>query len=160
MYEFQTQPQKVEYHEGESFKLHKDLNLFHNKMRIRKLITGVQNLFKERLGIPLDAPAIRDTYFKAEYTNKSFILLCSELDKERELNQIFEKYIVHNLNPGGFEIEVSNEYIFLRAPDESGFEKGIKILTSILNQTLNKYFKEKQFEEHIEIPMLSILDGI
>jgi hypothetical protein len=160
MYEFQTQPQKVKYHKGEPFKLHKDLNLFHNKMRIRKLITGVQNLFKERVGIPLDAPAIRDTYFRAEYTDNNLILLCSELDKERELNQIFEKYMDYNLNPGGFELEVTNGYIFLKAPDESGFEKGIKILTSILDQTFKKYFEEKIFEEYIEIPMLSVLDGI
>lgn len=160
MFEFQTPPQKVEQHEGESFILHKGLNLFHNKMRIRKLITGLQNLFKDRVGIPLDAPAIRDTYFKEEYTNKGYVLLCSKLETEKTINSIYEKYNDINLNEAGYEIEITKDYLFLKAPREEGFEKGIETLTAIFNQTLDQYFKEKDFDKDIQIPSLKILDGV
>jgi hypothetical protein len=160
MYKFPIKPKFVEYHENESFKLHKDLNLFHNKVRIRKPITNMQNLFKDRLGIPLDAPAIRDSYLMKEFSNKYLILLCSELEQEKKLNKIIEKYEKNQLKNNGYEIEITKDFILLKALNLKGFELGINTLTEIFEQTFSKYFEIKDYDQYIQIPSLSILDGI
>lgn len=160
MYEFPTKPQIIEYYEDEPLKLHKNLNLFHNKVKLRKFITSLQNLFKDRVGIPLDAPAIRDTYLKKEYSDKYLILLCSELEIEKELNTIIDKYEKNQLKSSGYEIEVTKDFILLKAIDLMGFEIGINSLKSIFEQAFSKYFSENKFDKYIQIPSLSIFDGL
>ncbi len=160
MYEFPKKLKSLKYHENQSFALHKNLILLHNKSRIRKLITDLQIFFKERVGIPLDATAIRDNYLKKEYSDKYLILLCAELEKEKELDIIIEKYENIQLKSGTYEIEVTKEFTLLKAIDFKGFERGINTLKIILEQTFSNYFKENEFEKYIQIPSLSILDEI
>jgi len=160
MYEFSKKPQFIEYHEEEPLKLHKNLNLFHSKVKIRKFITGLQNLFKERIGIPLDAPAIRDTYLKKEYSDKYLILFCAELEKEKELNIIIDNFEKNQIKSSGYEIEITRDFILLKTIDLKGFEIGINSLKTIFEQIFSKYFSEKKFDEYIQIPSLSIFDGL
>lgn len=160
MYEFPKKLKSLKYHENQSFALHKNLILLHNKSRIRKLITDLQILFKERVGIPLDATAIRDNYLKKKYSDKYLILLCAELEKEKELDIIIEKYENIQLKSGAYEIEVTIEFTLLKAIDFKGFERGINTLKIILEQTFSNYFKDNEFEKYVQIPSLSILDEI
>ena len=117
-------------------------------------------MFKERVGIPLDATAIRDSYLKKKYFDKYLILLCAELEKEKELEKIIDKYENTQLKSGAYEIEVTKEFTLLKAIDFKGFEKGVNTLKIILEQTFSNYFKENEFEKYIQIPSLSILDEI
>lgn len=155
-YEFEKPPKSIEYMEGEPLKLHKEFGFYHNKNTFRKHLTDLQNLTKDYLKVALMAPGIRDSFLKEEYFEKYLLVIFTDVHTYKEINQFIAKIDDNPIEEGCFRIVTTSKYMLLLAKDTEGIKKGIDAMKTILEQTLNDYFKKKEFDDYIQIRQFSM----
>ncbi len=74
-YVFKVKPTEIMYQDKEPLELNKNFIFFHNKIKFRKEITQLQNIFKEHTKTALPASGIRDSYLKEEYSEPFYIII-------------------------------------------------------------------------------------
>ncbi len=149
---------ELKYLDDEPLNLSKDLTFYHNKIIFRKELTRLQNLFKDRLSIPLLATGIRDSYLKEEYTEKFLIVLFTTLEVHKKTNQFIEPYKDVDFEKGTFHLMNNSDYMLLLASDIEGITSGIDLIEEILNQTLDNFMKQKNFDDFIKIRPFKFLN--
>ena len=150
-YDFKNPPAEIKYTDEEPLKFTKEFGFFHNKIQFRKNITKLQNIVKEYLPTSIVAAGIRDSYLKAEFTEKFLILLLTTIENHKLANDIIEPHANRTINKGCFYIETNSKYMLLLAKDMDGLISGIDTVEEILIQTFEHYFKRKNFDEFIKI---------
>ena len=119
-YVFKVKPTEITYLDNDPLELSKDFIFFHNKIKFRKEITQLQNIFKEYTKTPLQASGIRDSYLKEEFSENFYIIVFTTHDVVRKSNEIIGPHSHLELNKGCYYIESTSEYILLLAKDLDG----------------------------------------
>ena len=148
---FKNPPKSITYIEGEPLKLTEKFVFFHNKTKIRKNLTQLQNLFKSYMKNPLLASGIRDSYLVEEYTEEYLIVLFTTPEIIKNSNEILASYSDIEFTQGNFFLITTPDYMMLLAEDMNGINPGVEIMKEILNQVLEDYFNKKKFEDYIKI---------
>ncbi len=150
-FELKYPPISIDYLEGEPLKLLNDFRFYHNKIKFRKDIIKLQNLFQKYLNTPLQATGIRDSYMKEPYFESYLILFFSTFKLIQCINDIMENYLDITIKEGCFYLESNSTYMILLSKDINGMRAGIDEMEDILDQVLDKYFQEQKFEDYIQI---------
>ena len=148
---FKNPPKSITYMDGELLKLTEKFAFFHNKTKIRKNLTQLQNLFKSYMKNPLLASGIRDSYLTEEYTEEYLIVLFTTPEIIKQSNEILALYSDIEFTQGNFFLISTPDYMMLLAKDMNGINSGVEIMEEILNQVLEDYFNKKKFEDYIKI---------
>lgn len=155
-FEFKKPPRNISYLEGNPLILSNEFSFFHNKNKFRKELNRLQFLFKDYTDDSLTAAGIRDSYLKEEFSEEFLIVLFTTNDFVRNTNQIVEKFIKSEYEPGCFYLKSTSDYILLIAKDMDGLISGIDILEEIFTQTFEDYIKQEAFEDYVKIRPFSI----
>ena len=155
-FSFKTEPKELSYSKKSPMKLDQSLFFFHNKNHFRPLLNDLQYLFKSAVGVALHAAGIRDTYLKEEYSENNLVVILSNHEISKKSNQIIEKNLSVNIEKGCYFIEIDSEYILLIAKDIEGLKVGIKTFESVLQQTFDNYFEQKNFDDYIKVPTMKL----
>jgi len=150
-FEFKSPPKSITYLEGEPLKLSEKFDFFHNKTKLRKLLTQLQNLFKSYIKNPLLASGIRDSYLTEKYSEEYLIVLFTIPEIIKNSNEILASYSDIEFAQGNFFLITTPDYMMLLAKDMKGINSGIEIMEEILDQVLEEYFNKKNFEDFIKI---------
>jgi len=150
-YKFKETPDKITYHDGEPLELSEKFIFYHNKVMFRNELIQLQDLFKNHLKTPLLASAIRDTYLSEEITENNLVLFFTTADLLGEMNALVEQHLSEIEGSGCFYFKNTSKYMLLLAKDRDTIIYGIKFMEEILFQTLDDYFKQKKFDEFINI---------
>ena len=159
-YVFKVKPTEITYQDKEPLKLNKDFIFFHNKIKFRKEITQLQNLFNEYTKIALQASGIRDSYLKEEFSEAFYIIVFTTHDVVRKTNEIIEPHIHIELNKGCYYLESTPEYILLLAKDLAGIKSGVITLEDIFHQTFEDYFAQKNIDDYVKIRSFKLFNCI
>jgi hypothetical protein len=159
-FDFKKPPQNITYFEKEPLKLNNEFMFFHNKSKFRKELTQLQILIKSYTNSPLHAAGIRDSYLKEQYFEEFLIVLFTDIESVKKINEIIEKNLDIVLNPGCFLIENNTNYMLLLSKDIEGLRKGISVMESILKQVLEDYMNQKIFGDYIKICTFELMDCI
>jgi hypothetical protein len=150
-FEFKKDPKIITYLDGKSLNLTNQFVFYHNKNRFRKDLTRLQNLFNDKVNVPLLASGIRDSYIKEEYSDNYLITIFTTKLKIKESNQMFESMQYKSLEDGCALIYANEEYMILVAKDMIGLVLGIEYIEEILTQILDEYLERKEFDDYIKI---------
>ncbi len=157
-FKFEKPPKKLTYTEKESFKLTKDLQFYHNKSKIKNLLSPLQDLFKIHVGAPLMVTAIRDSYLNAGFSEKYFTVLFTTFEFVQKANRIVEPLKEINIETYCYYIEIDTNYLILLAKDMKGITAGCKVLEELIKQSFNDYFENKNFDSFITMPTTKLYD--
>lgn len=150
-YEFKNNPKEISYFDEEPLKMSKEFTFYHNKNWFRKELNRFQYLFKTHLQNPLLASGIRDTYLKEEYAENYLIVLFTDGLTVKDTNHIIESNLDKEISQGCFYLISDSKYLLLLAKEKNGLVSGLSVMEEILTQTLEDYFKQKQFDDYIKI---------
>jgi len=156
---FKNPPKKISYLDEEPLKLTEDFVFFHNKSKLRKRLTPIQDIFKSYTKNPLLALGIRDSYLKEEYTDKFLIILFTTQDIISNTNNIIKTHSEVDFEKGNFYLRVSSQYLILLAKDMEGINVGVDLMEGIFIQVLEDYFNRKEFDDFIKIRPIKLLGG-
>ena len=159
-YVFKLKPDEITYLNDEPLELNKDLIFFHNKIKFRKEITQLQNIFKDYTKIALQASGIRDSYLEDEFAEKFYLILFTTHEIIRKANEIVEPNSHLELKAGCYYLESTSEYILLLAKDLSGLKSGVITMEEIFYQTFEDYLTQKNPEEYVKIRSFKIFNCI
>jgi len=148
---FKNPLKSITYIDGEPLKLTEKFAFFHNKTKIRKNLTQLQNLFKSYIKSPLLASGIRDSYLTEEYTEEYLIVLFTTPEIIKNSNEILASCSDIEFTQGNFFLISTPDYMMLLAKNMNGMNSGVEIMEEILNQVLEDYFNKKKFEDYIKI---------
>ncbi len=157
-YVFKSKPKEITYIDGEPLKLSKEFSFFHNKIKFRKELTRLQNLFKDLAKIPLQASGIRDSYLKEEYSDNFLLVIFTTSQIIRQADLILEPHKNLELNPGCFYLESNSESMLLLAKDMEGLTFGVDTMEEIFSQTFEIYFEQKNFDDYLKIRPFKLLN--
>jgi hypothetical protein len=157
-YVFKSKPKEITYIEGEPLKLSKDFSFFHNKIKFRKELTRLQNLFKDLVKIALQASGIRDSYLKEEYSNNFLLVIFTTSQIIKQADLILEPHKNLELSPGCFYLESNSESMLLLAKDMEGLSFGVDTMEEIFSQTFEIYFEQKNFDDYLKIRPFKLLN--
>ncbi|MFX1239193.1 MAG: hypothetical protein ACFFAS_19110 [Promethearchaeota archaeon] len=155
-YKFEKNLKEIEYIDGEPLSLSEKFIFYHNKNKFRKDITRLQNVFKNFTKNSLVASGIRDSYIKAEYSEKFLLILFTTGDQVEKTNEILEKHLKKDIQQDYFYLVADSTYMLLLAKDINGLISGIDIMEEIFTQTFNDYMEQKQFDDFIKICQFKI----
>ncbi len=155
-FKFEKPPKKLTYTEKESFKLTKDLQFYHNKSKIKNLLSPLQDLFKIHVGAPLMVTAIRDSYLDAGFSEKYLTVLFSTFEFAQKANDIVEPLNNINIETSCYHIEIDTNYLILLAKDTKGISSGCKMLEDLIKQSFDDYFENKKFDQYITMPTMKL----
>jgi hypothetical protein len=150
-YVFKSKPKEITYIDGEPLKLSKEFSFFHNKIKFRKELTRLQNLFKDLAKIALQASGIRDSYLKEEYSENFLLVIFTTSQIIRQADLILEPHKNLELSPGCFYLESNSESMLLLAKDMEGLSFGVDTMEEIFSQTFEIYFEQKNFDDFLKI---------
>ncbi len=159
-YVFKLKPTEITYLDKDPLKLNKDFIFFHNKIKFRKEITQLQNIFKDYTKIALQASGIRDSYLKEEFSKPFYIVVFTTHEVVRKANEIIEPYSHLELKTGCYFLESTSEYILLLAKDLSGIKSGVITMEDIFYQTFEDYFAQKNTDDYVKIRSFKLLNCI
>jgi len=148
---FKNPLKSITYIDGEPLKLTEKFAFFHNKTKIRKNLTQLQNLFKSYIKSPLLASGIRDSYLTEEYTEEYLIVLFTTPEIIKNSNEILASCSDIEFTQDNFFLISTPDYMMLLAKNMNGMNSGVEIMEEILNQVLEDYFNKKKFEDYIKI---------
>ncbi|MHA1730553.1 MAG: family 20 glycosylhydrolase [Promethearchaeota archaeon] len=121
--------------EGGELRVTNDMELFHNKFRVKKDLIPLFHAVREIHGAVLDMSPIRDGLLDPSLSDGLFFLLLATKDKLEGINDILaadrEKVPDH---PEGYFINSSGDYLFLASKGEAGFFYGVQTLIQVVNQ--------------------------
>lgn len=157
-YVFKLKPNSITYLNHDPLELNNDFIFFHNKIKFRKEITQLQNIFKDYTKIALPASGIRDSYLKEEFSEHFYIVVFTTHNVVRKTNKIIEPYSHLELKSGCYLLESTSEHILLLAKDLNGIKSGIITLEDIFYQTFEEYFAQKNVDDYIKIRAFKLLD--
>jgi len=149
---------EVEYQDGEALNLSKELMFFHNKNKFRPELTRLQQLFNDYLKYALHAPGIRDTYLDRAYSNEFLIVLMTNMETHKRINDFIENLKTPKINKAEFNLQITSEYILLLAKDMKGLVAGVDTIEEILRETFEDFFRQKKFDDYIKIRPLKLLN--
>jgi hypothetical protein len=150
-YVFKVKPTEITYLDKDPLELNKDFIFFHNKIKFRKEITRLQNIFKEYTKIALQASGIRDSYLKEEFSENYYIIVFTTHDGVRKSNEIIEPHRQLELNKGCYYLESTSEYMLLLAKDLGGVKSGVNTMEDLFYQTFEDYYAQKNPEDYVKI---------
>jgi len=150
-FEFKENPKEITYFEEPPLELNEDFVFYHNKSKIRKLLTPLQYLFKSFTKTPLLAFGIQDSFLKKEFTDNYLIILFTTSEIVKNSNGIIAEHIDIEINPGCFYLATTSDYMLLLTKDMDGLNSGAKIMDEILNQVLEDYFTKEKYDDYIKI---------
>jgi len=150
-YVFKSKPKEITYIDGEPLKLSKEFSFFHNKIKFRKELTRLQNLFKDLAKIALQASGIRDSYLKAEYSDNFLLVIFTTSQIIRQADLILEPHKNLEISPGCFYLESNSESMLLLAKDMEGLSFGVDTMEEIFSQTFEIYLEQKNFDDYLKI---------
>lgn len=150
-YEFKNQPKKITYFDADPLNLTKELNFFHNKNKFRKELTRLQYLFRDYTGFSLIASGIRDSFLKEEYTEKYLLIIFTDNEIIQKANDMIEKNLDIEFQPGCYYLEANSEYLLLLSKDMKGLVAGVDLMEEIFTQTFKHYFEQNNLNEFIKI---------
>ena len=159
-YVFKVKPTEITYLDNDPLELNKDLIFFHNKIKFRKEITQLQNIFKEYTKIALQASGIRDSYLKEEFSEKYYIIVFTTHDVVRKSNEIIEPHRHLELKTGCYYLESTSEYMLLLAKDLSGVKSGVNTMEDIFYQTFEEYYTQKNTDDFVKIRSFKLFNCI
>ncbi|MFW9826666.1 MAG: hypothetical protein ACFFEY_03490 [Candidatus Thorarchaeota archaeon] len=159
-FDFEKSPMNITYLEKAPLKLNNKFIFFHNKSKFRKELTRLQILFNSYINTTLHAAAIRDSYLKENFFENYLIVLFTETEKMKKVNEIIEKHTNTVLNSGCFLIENNDNYMLLLSRDIDGLRSGIDAMETILKQVLEDYLNQKIFDDYIKICAFTLMDCI
>jgi len=157
-YVFKVKPTEITYQDKEPLKLNKDFIFFHNKIKFRKEITQLQNIFNEYTKIALPASGIRDSYLKEEFSETFYIVVFATHEVVKKTNEIIEPHRLIELKTGCFYLESTSEYMLLLAKDLSGLKFGVTTMEDIFYQTFEDYFSQKNPDDYVKIRSFKLLN--
>lgn len=151
-YEFEKEPKEIEYKEGEPLKLTKEFRFYHNKVKFRKDLKSLQNLFEKYTKHPLIAAGIRGSYLKDEYFEKYLVILFTTVDKIKKGTELVDRTLNgKDIEKDCFIMESTSDCLTVVAKDMDGIKFGIQNLELLLEQTLEDYLQQKEFDKFIQI---------
>jgi len=150
-FKFDKSPLKITYFDKEPLKLNSEFVFFHNKSKFRKELNRLQYLIKSYTNIPLNAAGIRDSYLKEELSENYLIVIFTISDIVKKANEIIEANLSIEIKPGCFYLESNTDYMLLLSHDMEGLILGVNTLESILEQVLEDYARQKQFDDYIKV---------
>lgn len=151
-YEFEKEPKKIKYEEGEPLQLTKEFRFYHNKVKFRKDLKSLQNLFEKYTKHPLIAAGIRGSYLKEEYFEKYLVILFTTVDKIKNATALVDGALNgKDIEKGCFIMETNSDCLTVVAKDMDGIKFGIETLEDILRQTLEDYLQQKEFDKFIQV---------
>ena len=159
-YVFKVKPTEITYQDKEPLELNKDFIFFHNKIKFRKEITQLQNIFKEYTKIALQASGIRDSYLKEEFSENYYIIVFTTHDVVRKANEIIEPHRHLELKTGCYYLESTSEYILLLAKDLGGIKSGVVTMEDIFYQTFEDYYAQNNPDDYVKIRALKLFNCI
>ncbi len=157
-FKFEKSPKKLTYLEKEPFKLNKDLQFYHNKVKIKALLTPLQELFKLHVGAPLMITAIRDSYLNAEFSENYLTVLFTTFENAQKANDIIKPLNDMKIETNCYYLEIDTQYLILLAKDMKGITAGCKVLEELIKQSFNDYFENKNFDSFITMPTTKLYD--
>jgi len=159
-YVFKSKPKEITYIDGEPLQLSKDFSFFHNKIKFRKELTRLQNLFKDFAKFALQASGIRDSYLKEEYSENFLLVIFTTNQIIKQADLILEPHKNLELSSGCFYLESNSETMLLLAKDMEGLSFGVDTMEEIFSQTFEIYFEQKNFDDYIKIRPFKLLNCI
>ena len=159
-YVFKVKPTEITYLDKDPLELNKDFIFFHNKIKFRKEITQLQNIFKEYTKTALQASGIRDSYLKEEFSETFYIVVFTTHEVVRKTNEIIEPHRHIKLETGCYYIESTSEYMLLLAKDMIGIQSGVTTMEDIFYQTFEDYFAQKNPDDYVKIRSFKLLNCI
>ena len=157
-YVFKVKPTEITYLDKDPLELNKDFIFFYNKIKFRKEITQLQNLFKEYTKTALQASGIRDSYLKEEFSETFYIVLFTTHELVKKANEIIEPHRLIELNTGCYYLESTSEYMLLLAKELSGLKLGVNTMEDIYYQTFEDYFAQKNPDNYVKIRSFKLLN--
>jgi hypothetical protein len=159
-YVFKVKPTEITYLDKDPLELNKDFIFFHNKIKFRKEITQLQNIFKEYTKIALLASGIRDSYLKEEFSEIFYIIVFTTHDVIRKSNEIIEPHSNLELKKGCYYLESTSEYILLLAKDLNGVKSGVITMEDIFYQTFEDYYAQRNTDDYVKIRSFKLFNCI
>ena len=159
-YVFKFKPTEITYLDKDPLKLNKDFIFFHNKIKFRKEITQLQNLFKEYTNVALQASGIRDSYLEEKFAETFYLIIFTTHEVVRNANEIIEPHSCLELKTGCYYLETTSEYMLLLAIDLSGLKSGVSTMEDIFYQTFEDYFAQKNPDDYVKIRSFKLLNCI
>jgi hypothetical protein len=159
-YVFKVKPTEMTYLDKDPLELNRDFIFFHNKIKFRKEITQLQNIFKEYTKIALQASGIRDSYLKEEFSENFYIIVFTTHDGVRKSNEIIEPHRQLELKKGCYYLESTSEYMLLLAKDLGGVKSGVNTMEDIFYQTFEDYYAQKNTEDYVKIRSFKLFNCI
>ncbi|MHA1233674.1 MAG: hypothetical protein ACTSQL_01155 [Promethearchaeota archaeon] len=150
-YVFNVKPTEITYLDKDPLELNSDLIFFHNKIKFRKEITQLQNLFKEYTKTALQASGIRDSYLKEEFSENFYLIIFTTHDIVKKTNEIIEPRSHFDLKVGCYYLESTSEYMLLLAKDLDGVKSGVNTMEDIFYQTFEEYYAQKNTDDYVKI---------
>jgi len=159
-YVFKLKPTEITYLDKDPLELNMDFIFFHNKIKFRKEITRLQNIFKEYTRTALPASGIRDSYLKEEFSENYYIIVFTTHDVVRKTNEIIEPHRHLELKTGCYYIESTSEYMLLLAKDIGGVKSGVSTMEDIFHQSFEDHFAQKNTEDYVKIRSFKLFNCI
>ena len=159
-YVFKVKPKEITYLDHDPLELNKDLIFFHNKIKFRKEITQLQNIFKEYTKTALQASGIRDSYLKEEFSEKYYIIVFTTHDGVKKSNEIIEPHRHLELKTGCYYLESTSEYMLLLAKDLDGVKSGVNTMEEVFYQTFEEYYAQKNTDDYVKIRSFKLFNCI
>ena len=159
-YVFKSKPKEITYIDDEPLKLSKEFNFFHNKLKFRKELTRLQNIFRDFAKIAPQAAGIRDSYLKEEYSENFLLVIFTTNQIIKQADLILEPHKNLELNRGCFYLESNSELMLLLAKDMEGLSFGVDTMEEIFSQTFEIYIEQKNFDEYLKIRPFKLLTCI
>jgi len=150
-YEFSQKPSDIKYLDDKPLDLTQEFKFFHNKNKFRKELTRLQHLFRNYTGNTLIASGIRDSYLKAENTEKYFLILFTTDERIKKADEIIEKNLELEFQNGCYYLESTTDYILLLTNNMKGLVSGVDAMEEIFTQSFEHYFKEKIIDDYVKI---------
>ena len=159
-YVFKVKPTEITYLDKDPLELNKDFIFYHNKIKFRKEITQLQNIFKEYTKTALQASGIRDSYLKEEFSENYYIIVFTTHDGVRKSNEIIKPHGQLELKKGCYYLESTSEYMLLLAKDLSGLKSGVNTMEDIFYQTFEDYYAQKNTDDYVKIRSFNLFNCI
>lgn len=159
-YVFKLKPTEISYPDENPLKLNKELIFFHNKIKFRKEITQLQNIFKEYTKTALPASGIRDSYLKEEFSESFYIIVLSTHEGVKKTNEIIEPHSHLELKIGCYYLESASDYMLLLAKDLDGLKSGVITMEEIFYQTFEDYFAMNNPDDYLKVRSFKLFNCV
>lgn len=159
-YVFKLKPTEITYIDDDPLELNQDLIFFHNKIKFRKEITQLQNIFKEYTKAALPASGIRDSYLKEEFSEHFYIIVFTTHDVVKKTNEIIEPHSNLELKIGCYYLESTSDYMLLLAKDLEGLKSGVITMEDIFYQTFEDYFAQNSPDDYLKVRSFKLLNCV